>query len=440
MPSVPRTSVLALVMVAACGDKPPGLPGLYVVGGSVSGLVGSGLALRLNGVDTLQVSADGPFAFPNPVASGAAFLVEVGAQPSQPQQVCAVARGSGTVGGGAVTDVAVTCTTAPATVSTLAGLARASGSVDGRGAEARFLYPSGVAVDANGNVFVGDAGNNTIRKITPAGVVTTLAGLAGQKGSADGAGTAARFSAPYGVAVDASGNVYVADMNNHTIRVVTPAGAATTIAGSPGLSGTANGTGGAARFNGPTGVALDAAGNLYVADTGNSAIRLVGPGGAVSTFAGLPGQGGSADGLVGSARFAFPTGVAVDASGNVYVGDTNNGTIRRISLGVVSTLAGTAGQIGSADGAGVAARFWAPSGLAVDRSGNVFVADMDNFTIRKVTPAGAVSTLAGSASQEGGTDAIGTDARFSFPRSVALDSAGAVYVADGGFTIRKIWP
>ena len=283
-------------------------------------------------------------------------------------------------------------------VSTLAGLAGSSGSADGTGSAARFCYPYGVAVDGSGNVYVADTDNYTIRKITPAGVVSTLAGLAGSSGSADGTGSAARFDYPYGVAVDGSGNVYVADSGNNTIRKITPAGVVSTLAGMAGSSGSADGTGSAARFNYPTGVAVDGSGNVYVADTGNNTIRKITPAGVVSTLAGTAGSSGSADGTGSAARFYYPYGVAVDGSGNVYVADNDNYTIRKITpAGVVSTLAGLAGSSGSADGTGSAARFYYPYGVAVDGSGNVYVADTDNDTIRKITPAGVVSTLAGLA-------------------------------------------
>ena len=162
-----------------------------------------------------------------------------------------------------------------AVVSTLAGLAGTFGSADNTGAAARFYYPHGVAVDAAGTVYVADASNQTIRKITPAGAVSTLAGTAGSSGSADGTGVAARFNLPSGVAVDAAGAVYVADRSNHTIRKITPAGVVSTLAGTAGSVGSADGTGAAARFRTPDGVAVDAAGAVYVADTYNHTIRVI---------------------------------------------------------------------------------------------------------------------------------------------------------------------
>jgi len=327
-------------------------------------------------------------------------------------------------------------------VSTLAGTAGAEGSADGTGAAARFSYPGGVAVDGSGNVYVADSGNNTIRKVTPAGVVSTLAGSAGVSGSADGTGAGARFDFPTGVAIDGSGNVYVADTNNNTIRKVTPAGVVSTLAGSAGVSGSADGTGAAARFNLPTGVAMDGSGNVDVADTFNNTVRKVTPAGVVSTLAGRAGSSGSADGTGAAARFSYPARVAVDGAGNVYVADAGNDTIRKISpAAVVSTLAGTAGASGSADGTGAAARFNFPTGVAVDGSGNVYVADSNNSTIRKVTPAAVVSTLAGTASASGSADGTGAAARFDDPHGVAVDGSGNVYVADNfNNTIRKVSP
>ena len=326
---------------------------------------------------------------------------------------------------------------------------------DGTGSEARFYNPRGVATDAFGNVYVADTSNHTIRKITPTGVVTTLAGTASVKGSidgaggqasfygsADGTGAAARFTSPIGVATDASGNVYVADFANNTIRKITPAGVVTTLAGTAGSSRSADGTGSEARFGDPTGVTTDAGGNLYVADATNHTIRKITPAGVVTTLAGRAGFRGSADGTGAAAMFNFPIGVATDASGNVYVADRSNHTIRKITpAGVVTTLAGTAGTRGSADGTGAAARFNFPVGVATDTSGNVYVADQSNSTIRKITPAGVVTTLAGTAGTSGSADGTGAAASFYSPRFVATDTSGNVYVTDTvNSTIRKITP
>ena len=274
------------------------------------------------------------------------------------------------------------------------------GYADGTGSAAQFRMPNGVAVDGAGNVFVADYDNCTIRKVTPAGVVTTLAGIAGTSGTNDGTDSAARFCGPQGVAVDNMGNLFVADSGNCTIRKVTPAGVVTTLAGSAGNPGSADGTGVAARFLWPGGVAVDRAGNVFVAD-GYNTIRKVTLAGVVTTLAGLASDScGSADGTGSAARFCSPCGVAVDSAGNVFVADSGNNTIRKVTpAGVVTTLAGSAGDYGygSADGTGSAARFYYPCGVVVDDAGNLFVADTQNNAIRKVTPEGVVTTLAGSA-------------------------------------------
>jgi sugar lactone lactonase YvrE len=326
----------------------------------------------------------------------------------------------------------------PYAITTFAGAAGAQGSADGTGSAARFYDPVGVAVDSAGNLYVADTNNNTIRKITSGGVASTLAGLAGTPGSADGTGSAARFSTPIGVAVDSAGNLYVADTNNKTIRKITSGGVVTTLAGLAGASGSADGTGSAARFSTPNSVAVDSAGNLYVADQLNDTIRKVTSGGVVTTLAGLAGASGSADGTGSAARFNYPRGVAVDSASNVYVADSNNQTIRKItSGGVVTTLAGLAGASGSADGTGSAARFNYPFGVAVDSAGNVYVADPNNDTIRKITSGGVVKTLAGFAGATGNADGTGSATRFNYPFGVAVDSAGNVYVGDtSNHTIR----
>ena len=325
-------------------------------------------------------------------------------------------------------------------VSTLAGSAGVNGSTDGTGGGARFFYPVGLGVDSGFNVYVADDRNRTIRKITAAGIVTTLAGNPGVQGTADGAGSAAEFHSPKGLSLDSAGNIYVADNGSHTIRKVTSAGVVSTLAGSAGLSGSSDGTGSAARFFSPSGVAVEAGGSVYVADTSNNTIRKISPAAAVSTFAGSAPNIGTTDGTGSAARFNHPQGVAVDPSGNTYVADESSHTIRKISTaGVVSTLAGNVGLNGNGDGTGGAVRFNFPQAVAVDFAGTVYVADRSNCTIRKITPAGVVSTLAGSATLAGSTDGTGSAARFSFPQGVAVDSAGIVYVADSGnHAIRKI--
>ena len=371
-------------------------------------------------------------------------------------------------------------------VTTVAGLPETKGSADGAGSVARFSNPAGIAVDAGGNLYVADRDNHTLRKVTPGGVVTTLAGQAGTAGSADGAGAAARFSSPADVAVDGAGYVYVADMANDTVRKVSPSGDVTTLAGSPGNSGSSDGTGSEARFSRPSGVTVDVSGNVYVGDTYNQTIRKVTPGGVVTTLATVAGEyvflkgvavepsgsvvvaaafggtiqrvkpggvvttvaglpkpkAGSVDGTGSAARFDGPLGVALDGAWNVYVADANNNTIRKMTAaGVVTTLAGLAGSSGSADGVGSAARFNHPYSVAADRSGNLYVADKNSSTVRKVTAAGVVTTLAGLAGSSGSADGTGSAARFDNPEGIAVDAGGNLFVSDGGNrAIRKVTP
>ncbi len=331
--------------------------------------------------------------------------------------------------------------TAGGVVTTLAGTAGAAGSANGTGAAARFDMPQGIATDSAGNVYVGDSRNRVIRKITPSGVVTTLAGTAGVAGSADGTGAAASFMWPQGLAIDNAGNLYVADTWNNTIRKITPAGVVTTLAGTASLTGGyADGTGAAAIFNWPQDIAIDSVGNLYVTEYNNNTIRKITPAGVVTTLAGTAGVAGSANGTGGAARFNVPYGIAVDGGGNVYVGDNRNGTIRKITAaGVVTTLAGGVG--GAADGTGAAARFNAPMGVAADSAGDIYVADNMNHVIRKVTQAGVVTTFAGALPVSGSADGTGAAASFSTPMGIATDNAGNVYTADlWNHSVRKITP
>ena len=317
-----------------------------------------------------------------------------------------------------------------AVVTTFAGSGE-EGFADGTGTAAKFNYPNGVAVSASGTIYVADFNNHRIRRITPAGVVTTFAGS--EQGFAEGTGTAAKFNMPSNLAIHSLDTVYVADWANDRIRKITPTGVVSTLAGS--TNGFAEGTGNEAKFDNPSDVAIDALGNIYVADTHNNRIRKITSAGVVTTFAGS-GTAGSTDATGTAARFDRPSGIAIDASGNIYVADYGNHRIRKITdAGAVSTLAGS--TQGLAEGAGAAAKFDRPLGVAVDASGNVYVADERNHRIRKITPAGVVSTLAGST--EGFADGNGAAAKFNYPSGVAVDASGNLYVADGANSrIRKI--
>jgi hypothetical protein len=330
-------------------------------------------------------------------------------------------------------------------VTTLAGQPGVTGSSNGVGLAARFNYPYGLAMDAHTNLYVADTGNETIRKITPQALVSTIAGSVGNAGFTNGFASSNAFNTPVTVAVDSSGNLYVADLGNNVIRKITPAGEASTLAGSPGNAGSANGTNSAARFNEPAGVALDSSGDLYVTEWANCLLRCITQSGGVATVTSLAGAAaaaGSADGAANAALFSDPAGVAVDPQGTVYVADSQNNTIRRIGTdGAVTTLAGTAAASGTNDGTGAAARFSGPNGVAVDTGGNLYVADSSNNAIRKVTPAGVVTTLAGSPGLAGTNDGVGKAALFSDPLAVAVDAATNLYVADAGNnTVRKITP
>lgn len=317
-------------------------------------------------------------------------------------------------------------------VSTFAGNGTA-GYQDGPGLDAMFTGPEGVCLDAQGNILVTDRTNNRIRKIAPNKTVTTIAGT-GEKGFGDGPAAAAKFSFPWRSTIDAQGNIYVADRDNHKIRKIAPDGTVSTLAGS--TAGYADGQGTAAKFNQPLDVAVDANGNVYVADNSNHRIRKITPAGAVTTLAGS--ASGFKDGTGTAASFANPSGIAVDAAGNVLVADRLNHRIRKITAaGEVSTLAG-AGTVGALDGDAAAAKFNQPYGIDVNDKGVIVVGDLTNNMVRMIDQ-GKVSTLGGTVS--GFTDGIGTAARFNQPVDVAIDANGTVYVADlGNNRIRKIVP
>ena len=386
-------------------------------------------------------------------------------------------------------------------VTTIAGLSGTQGSADGTGTNARFYYPWGLVYDGQGDLFVVDNGNSTIRKLVlTTGAVTTVAGTPGMQGTTDGTGANARFADPIGLALDGAGNLFVADTWNGTIRqIVVATAAVTTLAGSKGIIGNADGVGTAATFNTPYGLTADGAGNLFVADTANDSIRQVviatgvvttltlatparsgavgfeppprfwrpqavasdGAGelfvadsndctirqvavatGVITTVAGVQNGAGSTNGNGTSATFYSPAALAADNSGNVFVADAHNSTIRQlvIETGAVTTVAGTAGTLGNSDGTGQGASFNGPFGLADDGAGDLFVSDTYNDTIREVVVAtGVVTTVAGSPGASGNTDGLGSAARFYYPYGLTYDGAGNLFIADwGNETIRQL--
>jgi sugar lactone lactonase YvrE len=277
-----------------------------------------------------------------------------------------------------------------------------TGSSNGTGSNARFNGAEGIASDGQGNFYLAESIGATIRKITAQGVVTTLAGSAGQTGSADGAGTAARFSNPTRVAVDNAGNVYVTDTGNSTIRKISATGTVITIAGQTGSCGALDGNGTQAQFCNPKGIAVDKSGNLWVSDTKNNTVRKITPSGQVITWAGKAGVCGSADGGVSVATFCQPGDITVDRWDNIYVADTANSTIRMISpKGIVSTLAGSAGACGTTDGATGTSRMCSPAGITVDSNDNLYVSDTGNHTIRRIDVNNITTTVAGVPQQKG---------------------------------------
>jgi serine/threonine-protein kinase len=297
-------------------------------------------------------------------------------------------------------------------------------------ASSNFLSPAGVAVGPDGTVYVTSVGDDVLFQVDNSSAAVNRVAGTGQVGYVDGQAVNARFNNPTGVAVGPDGTVYVADAGNNCIRQVSRDGSlVSTLTGSV-TDGTADGTGPAARFRNPTGMAVDVAGTLYVADQGSNRIRKITPAGVVTTLAGS-GSAGFTDGQGVAAEFASPTGVAVSAGGTVYVADTGNNCIRQISsAGVVTTLAGSVARTaGSTNGTGPAARFNRPTGITIDAGGVLYVADNGNNRVRQVTSTGVVTTLAGSGTT-GATDGPGATARFNGPFGVAVDASGTVYVTD----------
>ncbi|MYN47062.1 hypothetical protein GTP23_18630 [Pseudoduganella sp. FT93W] len=328
---------------------------------------------------------------------------------------------------------------ADGSISPLAGSAAVS-SGDGKNPVTLSAMNASSILDAAGNLYVTQG--LSIKKITPAGEVSTLAGKDGAMTHADGVGSEARFVFLRGIAIDASGNLYVTD--DTVVRKITPTGNVSTIAGTPFTSADKDGIGLAASFNTMNGICMDARGNMYVST--RTAIRKITPDLQVSTLAGIAtafqtptddqAYIGSADGSANLARFNQPQGMAADAAGNIYVADRDNHTIRKITpAGVVSTLAGVAGQHGSADGVGSAARFNSPSGISIDSAGNLYVSDTDNHTVRQISPDGRVSTVAGKAGGMG-VRLGNLPGSLAAPSAIAVGTNGLLYISSAGAVIK----
>jgi sugar lactone lactonase YvrE len=362
---------------------------------------GSGRALALAGVSLDQNVIDahgGPAGsdwtgglVPSPTGSGPAVL----AQFPSPSCITVDASGNLYVGDSSLNTIQQISPTG--VTSLVAGSSGSGGSTDGTGSGALFNQPAGITINSSGVLFVADTGNSTIRKIAPGNIVTTFAGSAGTKGSQDATGSFATFNAPVGISLDALGNLFVADSKNATIRKVSPAGAVTTFSGTAGVTGS---TDLPARFNAPFGLSVNFSTSIvYVADSSNNTIRKITALGVVSTLAGTALTTGATDGTGGSALFNLPEGEATDAAGNVYIADTASSTIREMTPGgTVTTIAGQAGVQGLTDGTGTSSLFNQPEALTIDSSGNIYVADTGNAAIRKITPVGVVTTITTSAS------------------------------------------
>ena len=330
-------------------------------------------------------------------------------------------------------------------ITTVAGTGTAGfGGDGGPAAKAQLSTPAGLALDSAGNLYIADFGNNRIRQVSSSGNIATVAGNGNFWYSGDGgAATSAQLNGPTGIAVDAGGNVYFADTLNHRVRKMSPDGTITTVAGTgTGGFGGDGGAAGAAQLNHPFGLALDAAGNLYIADMQNHRVRQVRPDGSITTAAGsaTPGFGGDG-GAPSSAQLNYPTGVAVDTAGNLYIAEHGNQRVRVVSNGVITTLAGNGlGTYAGDGGAAAQASLNGPTGVAVDGSGNVFIADTGNNVIRMVSPDRYIITVAGTGvlgySGEGGP---ASSAQLVAPTAVVRDASGNLYItADSRILIAPV--
>jgi sugar lactone lactonase YvrE len=324
-------------------------------------------------------------------------------------------------------------------VSDFAGLPGVAAAVDGPAGEASFANPVSLGIDVYGNFYVLDRDASTIRKVAANGDLSTIIGLTGQTGANDGTGQYATMNHPAAFTVSAGGYVYIADTGNELIRQFYPTGNGivfgpflVSVAGTAGAAGTTDGVANNARFMSPAGIVVTKDYTLYIADTGENRIRKIGSGDNVIECAGVAATPGAADGPATSAEFNAPTGLAFDAAGDLYVADTNNNVVRRIGTdGSVTTVAGAPGIAGFADGLSVAARFNHPTGLAFDSLGNLYVADSGNHAIRRIAPSTLVTTVIGNGAA-GHANGDGLSAQLNDPTGLAFDGTGRLFIADSG--------
>lgn len=497
--------VAALSTLVACsggGNSPDVDIGSYSIGGTVAGLEnGLNLVVAANGGSFVEIVRNGSFSFPDAFNAGSPYVVSVVAQPSG--QTCLAEQSTGTVARSPVANISIKCATSASSLLVLvAGQIGSAGFLDGVGSTARFDNPTGLAFDASDNLLVADSGNSGMRRISPSGVVTTLAAEPNPVNPLDSTVPAAPFRYPIGIAMNSSNVAYVSDLADETIRTLSPSGQLGTLAGASGVQGWFDGAASLSRFNSPVGIVVDRNGNTFVADQGNHTIRRISRDGIVSTFAGSAGLRGSADGSGQAARFDVPTGLCMDAKGNLFVTDQGNHTIRKITPDAqVSTFAGSPMEQGHRDGARTIAQFSFPSamtvdkddnlfvwdsgdqrlrklastgdvstvdvshwndspssrtpsavwgmvgGMAVDRKGNLFAAHQRMYlgnavgaSIRKITASGNLSVFAGVEREpDAFADGPAIDARFNHPQALAIDPSGALYVTDdGNGRVRKI--
>jgi sugar lactone lactonase YvrE len=419
--TVPNGATTGKITITANGQTATSASDfVIIIPPTISGFIPTigkpGDQIIINGTNFNTVAAN------NLVSINGTNSTVVNALSTQLTVIIPVGATSGTISvtaNGRTTISSFTLTVLNSFVSTFAGSAP-QGLQDGMGTSARFSSPEGIARDASGNMYVADQYNRSIRKITPSGLVSTLVTISNPS------------SVPTGIAVDGTGNIFVADRNLNLIWKISPIGSVTSLAGA-GPQGYADGQGAAAKFNLPTDLTIDVSGNIYVADVGNRKIRKVTPTGLVSTFAGSD-TSQTYDGVGPASLFNSPRGIAIDASGNLYVSDYDR--IRKITpSAVVSTITGNAGA-GFADGPVFSAKFFNPKGLAIDPSGNIFIAEKTR--IRKITSDGFVITIAGTGNY-GFADGLGSVAEFDLADGIIIDASGNLFIADASNNrIRKI--